>query len=128
MNAEEFKNRTKVFALRVIRLSEALPKSRTTDVIGKQLLRSGTSVGANYRSACRAKSNADFIAKLSIVEEECDGSIYWMELIAEAGLLQDRQIAELRNEANEILSMTVASLKTARTKNNLQSEIRNPKF
>ena len=87
MNADEFKNRTKAFAIRVIRLVEALPQNQTAKVIGNQLLRCGTSVGANYRAACRAKSLADFVAKMAIVEEECDESIYWMELIVEAGLI-----------------------------------------
>ncbi|RQV96774.1 four helix bundle protein [bacterium] len=116
MNADEFKDRTKTFALRVIRLCEALPKSRTTDVIGKQLLRCGTSVGANYRATCRAKSPADFIAKMAIVEEECDEAIYWMELIVDAGLMPENRVADLRNEANEILSMVIASIKTARAR------------
>jgi len=75
------KDRKKNFALRIIRLVEALPKGRTTDIIGKQLLRSGTSVGANYRAACRARSTADFISKMGIVEEEADESIFWMELL-----------------------------------------------
>ena len=114
MNAEEFKNRTKELALRVIRLVEALPKSRTADVIGRQLLRCGTSVGANYRAACRAKSAADFIAKMAIVEEECDESIYWMDLLVGAGLMGEKCVADLKNEADEILSMVVASIKTAR--------------
>jgi four helix bundle protein len=114
MKPEEFKKRTKVFALRVIRLAEALPKSRTANVIGKQLLRCGTSVGANYRAASRAKSSADFIAKMAIVEEECDESIYWMELLVEAGLMDEERVADLKTEANEIVSMVVASIKTAR--------------
>jgi four helix bundle protein len=116
MDAVEFRARTQTFAMRVIRLCEALPKSRTADVIGKQLLRCGTSVGANYRAACRARSTADFIAKLKIVEEECDESAYWMELIVESGLMPENRIADLRKEANEILSMVVASLKTARAR------------
>jgi len=85
MNEEDFKRRTKQLALRVIRLVEALPQSRTSEVIGKQLIRSATSVGANYRSACRGKSTADVIAKLSLVEEEADESLYWMELILRLG-------------------------------------------
>lgn len=114
MDAEEFKRRTKAFALRVIRLVDALPKSRAVDVFGRQLLRSGTSVGANYRAACRAKSQADFIAKMGIVEEECDESIYWMELLIEAGIVEPARLAELMAEANEILAMVVVSIKTAR--------------
>jgi len=83
----DLKDRTKRFALRVIRLCEALSKGRTADVIGRQLLRCGTSVGANYRAACRAKSPADFVAKMGIVEEECDECLFWMELMIEAGLI-----------------------------------------
>ncbi len=102
--------------MRVIRLTEALPKNQTANVIGKQLLRCGTSVGANYRAACRARSNPEFIAKMGIVEEECDESMYWMELIVEAGLMEEKLLIDLKNEANEILSMVVASIKTARSR------------
>lgn len=115
MNTEDFKNRTKAFALRVIRLTEALPKNQTANVIDKQLLRCGTSVGANYHAACRARSNPEFIAKMGIVEEECDESMYWMELIVEAGLMEEKLLIDLKNEANEILSMVIASIKTARS-------------
>lgn len=116
MNADEFKNRTKTFAIRVIRLVEALPKNQTAKVIGNQLLRCGTSVGANYRAACCGKSPANFIAKMAIVEEECDESIYWMELITEAGMMNAKRLTDLIKEANEILSMVVASIKTARSR------------
>jgi len=116
MNTEDFKNRTKAFALRVIRLTESLPKNQTANVIGKQLLRCGTSVGANYRAACRARSTPEFIAKMGIVEEECDESMYWMELIVEAGLMEEKLLIDLKNEANEILSMVIASIKTARSR------------
>jgi four helix bundle protein len=116
MNAAEFRSRTRAFALRVIRLVEALPKSRTADVVGKQLLRCGTSVGANYRAASRAKSTADFIAKMGIVEEESDESIYWMELIVESGLMTEKRVDDLMKEAHEILSMVVASIKTSRNR------------
>ena len=114
MDKEELKLRTKQFALRVIRLVEALPHGKTADVLGRQLLRSGTSVGANYRAACRAKSTADFIAKMGIVEEETDESIYWMELLVEAGLTKAELLEALMKEGNEILAITVASIKTAR--------------
>lgn len=116
MNKDELKRRTKSFALLVIALVESLPKGRTADVIGKQLLRSGSSVGANYRSACRAKSTPDFIFKMSIVEEEADETIYWMELLVEAGLIELGSIQDLLGEANQILAMTVASIKTAKRK------------
>ena len=116
MKGDDLKQRTKAFALRVIRLCELLPKSRTADVIKMQLLRCGTSVGANYRAACRAKSPADFIAKMGIVEEECDECLYWMELLIEANLVEERLLADLMKEANELLSIVIASIKTARSR------------
>ncbi len=105
---------TKSFAWRVIRMVEALPKGRTSEVIGRQLVRSGTSVGANYRAACRAKSPADFISKMGTVEEETDESIFWMELIMESGLMQERLLKDLMREAGEILAIIVSSIKTVR--------------
>jgi four helix bundle protein len=114
MNANEIKKRTQAFALRIIKMVESLPKGRTADVIGKQLLRSGTSVGANYRSACRAKSPADFINKMSIVEEEADESIFWMELLVDGGVIGEQLLKSLILEANEILAITVASINTAK--------------
>ena len=119
MNEREFKRRTKNLALRVIRLIkalEALPYNLTARVISIQLVRSATSVGANYRSACRAKSTADIIAKLSLVEEEADENLFWMELIVESGLLPQERLTELMSETNGILAMTVASIKTLRMK------------
>lgn len=114
MNEEEMKRRTRQFALRVIRLVQALPKGRVADAIGRQLLRCGTSVGANYRAACRAKSVADFAAKLAIVEEELDESVYWMELLIEAGILPARRLDALMKEADELLAISVSSIKTAK--------------
>jgi len=114
MNADHMQKRTKAFALRIIKLSEGLPHTRTAEIIGRQLLRCGTSVGANYRSACRAKSLADFIAKMAIVEEEADEVVYWLDLLVESGLIQQRHITDLLSEANQIVAMTVASIKTAR--------------
>ena len=114
MTVDEFKKRTRAFALRVIHLVDSLPKSRTAGIIGGQLLRAGTSVGANYRAACRARSSADFTAKMGIVEEECDESAYWMELLIEAGLVKESRISDLLSEANEILAMVVASIRTSR--------------
>jgi len=118
MNSDELKKRTKAFALSVIRLVESLPRGRTADVIGRQLLRSGTSVGANYRSACRAKSTADFISKMGTVEEETDESLYWMELLIEADIVESVKLESLMNEANELLAITVSSIKTAKKKRN----------
>ena len=110
-------NRTKQFALRVIKLVEALPKNETCKVIGRQLLRCGTSVGANYRAANRARSTPEFIAKMGIVEEECDESLYWMELLIDSEIISRARLSELMKEANEILAMTVSSIKTARSRN-----------
>ena len=126
MDSSELRMRTKRFALRIIRMVEALPRTRTCDVIGKQVLRSGTSVGANYRAACRAKSRADFISKMGNVEEECDETGYWMELLAESGQVKPARLKNLMEEANELLSITIASAKTARYNANPQSAIRNP--
>jgi four helix bundle protein len=117
MNEQEFKQRTKALALRVIKLVSSLPKNTVSEVIGKQLIRSETAVGANYRAACRARSTADLIAKLRIVEEEADECLYWMELIVEAKLLEVTNLRSIMSETNEILAMTVASIKTLVAKN-----------
>ena len=114
MDEGKFKERTKRFALDVIRLVERVPRGRTADVLGKQLLRAGTSVGANYRAACRGRSAADVIAKLGVVEEEADESLYWMELLVEAKLIPADSAEPLMCEANELIAMTVASIKTLR--------------
>jgi len=114
MDKEEMKKRTKQFALRVIKLCEALPKGKTADVIGGQLLRAGTSVGANYRAACRAKSTADFISKMGTVEEEADESLFWMELLVESGIMTEERLADLMKENDEIIAIVVSSIKTAR--------------
>jgi four helix bundle protein len=121
MNANDLKKRTQLFALRIIKFVESLPKQGPANSIGRQLLNCGTSVGANYRAACRARSRADFIAKLKIVEEECDESIYWMELLQLARLADENQLSDLINEAGQILSIVVASIQTARAGNNRQS-------
>jgi four helix bundle protein len=114
MDEQEFKKRTKRVALDAIQLVDSLPRGRSADVIGRQLLRSATSIGANYRAACRAKSKADLIAKLSIVEEEADESLYWMELLLESGLASQGQLAELMQQTDQIVAMIVASIKTLR--------------
>ena len=113
-----------MFAVRIVRLCEALPHGKTTDVISKQLLRCGTSVGANYRAANRAKSNADFIAKMGIVEEECDECLYWMQLLVDLELIAEKRLTELMKEAHEILAMTVTSIKTARNKQSAERGVR----
>ncbi len=122
MDQETMKRRTKLFAIGIIQLVESLPKERTAEVLGRQLLRSGTSVGSNYRSACRAKSTADFISKMGIVEEEADESLYWMELLIEAaGIEVGTDMEALMKEARELLSITVASIKTAKKNKNMST-------
>jgi len=93
--ADELKQRTKQFGLRVLKVVQSLDNDRVTNVLGKQLLRCGTSVGANYRAACRARSAAEFRAKLGIVEEECDEAIYWLELLVEGGYVPAERLADL---------------------------------
>ena len=115
MTREEMKARTKAYAVRIVKLVQSLPRNRECDVLGSQLLRTGTSVGANYRAVCRAKSTADFINKLRIVEEECDESLFWMEIFTDAGLVKAARLRNLMAEGDEILRIVVSSAKTART-------------
>jgi four helix bundle protein len=122
MNEQEFKARTRQIALRVIRLVESLPNTKSAQIIGRQLLRSATSVGANYRAACRGKSPADVLHKLSIVEEEADESLYWLELLAESNIVSGSKLSNLMNDINEIVAMTVSSIKTMRSNMNDQSK------
>ncbi|HWE39693.1 MAG TPA: four helix bundle protein [Isosphaeraceae bacterium] len=117
MSPVDLKARTKAFGLRIIRVVDSIPRSRSADVIGRQLLRCGTSVGANYRAACRARSPAEFCAKLGIVEEEADESIYWMELLVDANLVRPERLRDLMAEADELLAIVIASIKTARLNN-----------
>jgi len=117
MDKEELKARTKQFALRVIKLVNALPKTTAGFVIGKQLMKSGTSVGANYRAVCRARSRAEFLSKIAIVIEEADESAFWLEIIIESKLMQAGLVAPLLNEADEIIAIMVASRITASSKN-----------
>jgi four helix bundle protein len=114
MTTQELKDRTFKFGIRVVRAVEALPKDDISRTLGRQLLRAGTSVGANYRAAARARSRADLIAKLGIVEEECDESSYWMEVIVALRLLKKTRLESLRREADELLAIVVSSIKTAR--------------
>ena len=113
MNEREMIARTKRFALRTMKLVGALPNSIQGRAIGGQLTRSGTSVAANYRAACRARSKAEFIAKLGTVEEEADESAFWLELIIEGELLTANQVQPLLTEAGELVAITAASKKTA---------------
>ena len=112
MTEIELKQRTKIFARRVLRLIEALPTSRSGNIIAHQLGRSGTSVGANYRAVCRARSDADFYSKPGIVEEEADESAFWLELVVEERMLTPRRVQPLRDEADALTAIMVSSRKT----------------
>ena len=114
MDADELRDRTKIFALRIIKLVEALPNTVTGHAIGTQLVRCGTSVGANYRAACRGRSKAEFNSKLHIVLEEADESAFWIELIIEANLLHKKLVDPLLNEANELTAIFSKSYSTAK--------------
>ena len=110
----DLKQRTQAFAVRTIRLVQTLPRSRAADVIGHQLLRSGTSVAANYRAARRARSRREFLAKMGIVEEEADESAFWLELLVDVDLLRAAEVVDLKGEAQQLVAITVASIRTAR--------------
>ena len=127
MTEKELLQRTKNFALRIIKLVNALPNNPAGRAIGGQLIRSGTSVSANYRAACRGRSKAEFVAKLGIVEEEADESALWMELIIESELIEEKLVADLLNEARQITAIVAASKITARRKAivNRNSQIEN---
>jgi len=114
MSKEDLKERTKNFALRIIKVVNVLPKTIAGKNIANQLMRSGTSTAANYRAACRARSKSEFIAKLCIVEEETDESIFWLEILIDAKIIKEELLKLLLAEANEILAIIIASKKTAR--------------
>jgi four helix bundle protein len=124
MTEKELKERTKAFARRVLKLIDALPNTRSGRVLAAQLGDSGTSVGANYRAACRSRSTAEMLSKIAVVEEEADESAFWMELIVEYGLMPDRKVRALHAEADELTAIMVASRKTLRAN---QSKIENRK-
>ena len=125
-NQPDLKRRTKAFALRILKLVDALPKTTAGRALASQIVRSGTSVAANYRAACRARSTADFIAKMGIVEEEADETLFWLELLEESQLVPAAKLPAIKREANELIAITVASIKTARRNRTADSEIRIP--
>jgi four helix bundle protein len=124
MHAHELKERTFRFGVRIVRLCEALPENRTGRTIANQLVRCGTSVGANYRAAARAKSNRDFIAKMGIVEEECDEAVYWIEMAVATGTAKQELVNDLLDEAGQLLAITVTSIRTAKAKERAEAETR----
>jgi four helix bundle protein len=113
---EQLKSRMMAFSIGVMRMVEALPKGRVADVVGKQLMRSATSVGANYRAACRGRPKADFVAKLSIAEEEADESQYWLEILASLNQIDREIFGSLHTEACELTAILTSSIKTAKQK------------
>jgi four helix bundle protein len=115
---QQLQHRTKQFALRVIRLSQALPNDATGWVIGKQILKSGTSVGANYRASCRSRSDKDFLARMGVVEEEADETMYWLELLMESGLMPEDRLMALHQEAETIVKMVARSIITVKERMN----------
>jgi four helix bundle protein len=114
MTKDELKLRTKQFAISIIRLVDELPNTKSGNTIGNQIIRSGTSVAANYRSACRARSNADFVSKITVVEEECDETLFWLELIVDSDLLKRERLASLIKEADELTAIFTATGRTAK--------------
>jgi four helix bundle protein len=113
---EELRNRTKNFAIRIVKLYNSLPYKNAAQVLGKQLLRSGTSVAANYRAACRARSRPEWIAKIGIVVEEADESVFWLEMLADCEILSRASIADLLKEGHELSALFTASQRTARNR------------
>ncbi len=126
MSEPDLKKRTKAFALRILKLVDALPKTTARRALSSQIVRSGTSVAANYRAACRAKSTADFIAKMGIVEEEADETLFWLELLEESRFVSAAKLPAIKQEANELIAITVASIKTARSNRATDSAFRTP--
>jgi four helix bundle protein len=125
MTEGELKLRLKSMALRVIRLVQSLPRNVTADVLGKQLIRSATSVAANYRSACKARSRSDFLSKLGIVEEEADETQLWIEMIADSGMIKPERVKNLLTEVNEIVAIIAASRITLKKNQKLNSGVIN---
>lgn len=116
VTADDLRRRTKQFAIRIVRLFRALPTKPEARVIGHQLLRSGTSVAANYRAACRARSRADFASKIGVVVEEADESVFWLEMLADTNILPSARLSDLTREANELLAIFAASQLTSKNK------------
>ncbi len=113
-SADELKLRTKKFALRIVKVFQALPRSDDARTPGKQLLRSGTSVAANYRAVCRSRSKAEFVARLGVVVEEIDETVFWLELLVESGIITPARLGNLQREANELCAIFVSSQLTAK--------------
>ena len=116
MKNQELRDRTKNFALRIIRMYCSLPRATEAQVMGKQVLRSGTSIAANYREASRARSDAELASKLGLVEQELDETLLWLELLVESGIVSETKMSNLHQEADELLRMVVAAIKTTKSR------------
>ena len=114
IKAEELRNRTRDFAIRIVKMTDGLTRRLSTDILAKQLVRCSTSVGANYRAACRARSHSEFIAKIQIVQEEADEAQYWLELLFRVGVLNEKEYALLEREAGELTAIFTSAAATAR--------------
>ena len=112
--ADELRRRTKSFAIRIVNVFRSMPRSPEGQTLGKQLLRSGTSVAANYRAVCRARSKAEFISKMGVVVEEADETVFWLEMLTETGIVTSERVQDLLKEANELLAIFGASLRTSK--------------
>ena len=119
--AEQLRERTKQFAIRIVRLLRSLPKNAEARIIGKQALRAGTSVAANYRAVCRARSRAEFISKIGVAVEEADETVFWLEILVETGIVPRGRMDQLLTEANELLAILAASQRTARAGGRIES-------
>ena len=124
--ADELKLRTKKFALRIIRLFRSLPRTEEARILGKQLLRSGTSVGANYRATCRSRSSAEFIARIGVVVEEIDETVYWLELLVESNIVSQTRLSPLQIEAAELFRIFLASQLTAKSNRRSKDSTQRP--
>ena len=126
MNELDLKERTKAFAVRVLKLVDSLPKTTSGRALAAQLVRSGTSVAANYRAARRAKSTAHFLSKLGDVEEEADETLFWLELLEESGIVPTKRLSALKQEADELVAIIVASINTAKRRSEVRSRKSEP--
>jgi four helix bundle protein len=122
--SERLKARSKSFAIRIVQMFRSLPKTDEAKVIGRQVLRSGTSAAANYRAACRARSKPEFLSKISVVVEEIDETVFWLEMLIDVGIVSAKRMGNLLDEANELLAIFAASQHTARTNLNTKSHVR----
>jgi|SRR4051794_14282748 four helix bundle protein len=114
MDSRELKDRTKRFAVRIVKLFQSLPSRPDAQILGKQVLRSGTSVAANYRAACRGRSRAEFVARIGVVVEEADETLFWLDLIGEAGIVPEQRLVEIKKEADELTALFTATKRTIR--------------